>query len=101
MFFQTRKFEMGVHLEMLVWGRKKPVDITPGWRSMMHGLLYDEGLIGLVTCEDVPVLRRLAKDQLKGEREPPFDWAQDIADNINAIADAVEKHGHVIVEAHW
>jgi len=95
-----REFAVGVSLEMLVNGRK-PVILNPGWRSMMHGLLLDAGLLGAVMREDIPTLRELAATQKKGVNEPPFDWSQDIADAFETIITAVEKHGHVVIEAHW
>jgi hypothetical protein len=91
---------MGVTLEMTI-GNRKPVDVTPGWRSMMYGLLDDEGLIGYIDTADIPALKKLAETQRKGEREPPFDWAQDIHDELMKIVAAVEKHGTVLIEAHF
>lgn len=87
---------MGVSIIMQI-GRKE-IDITPGWRSMMHTLLLREHLLGMLSAADIPALEKLAKEQFKGEQEPPFDWSQDIHNTFQKIIDAINKHGSVIIE---
>lgn len=94
---------MGV-LITLVGPRGGLVDITPGWRSKMYGLLSGEfGNSGdfLFHTRDVPQLQHLADNQCKGESEPPFDWVQDIHDSFMKIITQIEKHDRAVVECVW
>lgn len=76
-----------------------PLDIHVGWRSMMRQLLDDHCLMGLNTTADIPELQKLARDQLRGQRRPPFDWAEDIeAACLNLIAE-LNEHGMIKIEA--
>lgn len=91
---------MGVSI-ILIGPRGGETDITPGWRSMMYGLMMDEFETGgnfWFIHEDLPRLHKIAEQQRKGEREPPFDWADDIKASFDKIIAAVEKYGKVLVE---
>jgi len=93
---------MGVSI-ILIGPRGGETNITPGWRSMMYGLMMDEFQTGgnfLFGKEDVPTLRRLATEQRKGEKEPPFDWAADIQESFNKIIANIEKYDRALVECY-
>lgn len=75
--------------------------ITPGWRSMMYQLLLDEFGSGSPALyeEDIPYLEKLRDNQYKGEKDPPFDWSQDIANSFNKIIDAIKDKGYAAVQS--
>lgn len=75
-------------------------NISPGWRSKMHGLLiegFGSGTVRLDTT-DIEELERLRDNQRKGEDPPPFDWAQDIADAFDKIIARIREKGVVHVD---
>lgn len=71
--------------------------ITPGWRSMMHQLLLDNNLYGLLDKNDIPLLLKIGKEQCKGTRDPPFDYAEDIHAAFRTLVRAIRRHGSVVV----
>ncbi len=91
---------MGVTL-IVTTPRGKEIVLDPGWRSMMNSLLLDNGLMGHLDKEDIPLLREVGEVQLKGVREPPFDHSDQIKDAFDVIIGALEQHGAVTVSAHW
>lgn len=92
---------MGVSLG---WYPLEPERVRPlnvGWRSMMHSLLSDNGLIGALDKDDIPALRRLGREQCKGMKSPPFDYADDIKKAFEVLIRAIRKHGSIVVTAQW
>ncbi len=51
--------------------------------------------------KDLPALRRIKKYQHKGTKEPPFDWADDIAKAFDKIICQVQKKGEAQVDCYW
>jgi hypothetical protein len=78
-------------------------DITPGWRSMMHGLLLDGFGTGspYLTKQDIPTLIQLRDKQLKGFKPAPFDWSQEIADTFDKIIARLKKRGSATIESNF
>ena len=70
-------------------------NITPGWRSMMHSLLLDEfgRSCFRVYPDDIPALERLRDTQMKGRKEPPFDWSRGIETAFDKIIANIKKRG--------
>lgn len=75
-------------------------DITPGWRSMMHGLLLDNfqcintrmgTTVFYFTKDDIRALDVIAMNQYRGEKEPPFDYSKDIYDSFQKIIKKLMK----------
>ncbi len=88
---------MGVSI-LLRTPKGKEIDVTPGWRSMMYGLLNERGLANCDLDEtDIPALQEAANQQEKGRRDPPFDYASDIADSFQKIINAIREHGWVTI----
>ena len=92
---------MGISLSyMTPRGKEVPIDV--GWRSMMNELLGSRGLVGRkLYGNDIETLSELGETQFKGEREEPFDWAEDIAIAFAEIAEAIRSEGHVVILANW
>lgn len=88
----------------------KGKSITPGWRSMMFDLLY-ENFQSVVPADgerrfllfksDLPQLRAVKKKQRKGDKEPPFDWSDDIADSFDKIISEIKKNGEAQVDCRF
>lgn len=74
-------------------------DLEVGWRSMFRELLDDHCLLGINTEADIPALERLAVDQHKGQRQPPFDWCEDIHAACHILISEIKQHGAIQVEA--
>ena len=74
-------------------------DITPGWRSMMHGLLLDGFGTGspYLTRSDIPALIELRDKQRREVEEGPFAWSQEIADTFDRIIARIRKRGSATV----
>lgn len=87
---------MGVSIGYQV-DKSRTTWITPGWRSMMHGLLLENGLYGILSREDIPTLLKIGREQCRGNREPPFDYADDTHDAFKSLVRAIRKHGAVTV----
>ena len=88
---------------ILIGPRGGQTNITPGWRTKMHGIITREfGRLvasGIhFTRDDSPKLRQAAMQQCKGESPPPFDWSEEIYDSFHKIIGQVEKHGGATVE---
>lgn len=81
-------------------GLSKEHELKIGWRSMAYELLGGANLIRMLDKSDSETLRELAKLQLIGECEPPFDWSADIAAAFNLLADKCEA-GPVLLQAEW
>lgn len=81
------------------WQRTEPRTnwLTPGWRSMMHELLMDNGMYGVLYPSHAPLLREVGDKQMKGLRDPPFDYSDDIKACFEELATALEKHGEIVV----
>lgn len=71
--------------------------VTPGWRSMMHQLLLDNNLYGQLDKSDIPLLLKLGREQMKGIKDPPFDYSDSIHAAFKALARAIRKHGSIVV----
>ena len=91
---------MGVNISIRT-KRNAEIDLNPGWRSMMEVLLRENNLIGEVNKSDIPRLREIRDTQMKGERDPPFDWAQSIADSFDKIIEIVGRDGFCTVVTEW
>lgn len=78
-------------------------DITPGWRSMMHGLIREEfGTSDLILSpSDLTALERLRNTQCKETKEPPFDWSQDIAEAFDKIIGRIKKRGSATIRCRF
>ena len=83
--------------------------ISPGWRSAAYNMLRnvrepiapDDDAVFIFGPADVDALRLQRDTQRKGECEPPFDWADDIAAMFDKIIAEIEKRGRVEVMASW
>ena len=64
---------------------------------MMHQLLLDNGLYGTLGKDHIPLLQTVGERQMKGEKDPPFDYAQDIEDAFQSLIAAIRKHEQIIV----
>jgi len=90
---------MGVSIML---GKK---NITPGWRSMMYQLMIDNfgcihtqnGAEFIFVDYNIPTLMHIAKKQYKGEKEKPFDYAEDIEKSFNKIIKTIQKKGEARV----
>lgn len=71
--------------------------ITPGWRSMMHELLLNHCLYGTLGKKDIPTLLKLGRTQERGNKEPPFDYSEEIHSAFKELARAIRKHGAIVV----
>lgn len=92
---------MGVSME---WrpakgGRWRYINV--GWRSMLYNLLLDAGLLGDLDAGDIEPLQEIATNQRKNIAVPPFDWSQDIHDEIGKLIVAIQRHGGVSVRGLW
>lgn len=92
---------MGVSLEWRPAKGGKWRYINVGWRSMLYNLLFDAGMLGDLDAGDIEPLQEIATQQRKGIGDPPFDWSQDIHDEIGKIIAAIQKYGNVSVRALW
>lgn len=83
-----------------IWYRThtgKRVNVTPGWRSMMMSLLEENGLLGELDSSHVALLREIGEQQLRGQADPPFDYADDIKEMFERMAVDIEKGGFINV----
>ncbi len=87
---------MGVRIEMTPKGKRKPIDITPGWRSMAWGLLLE--VDGYLTERDIPELERLKTEQRIERDGKRMGWSDEIAAMFDTIIAAIRKNGAVTIE---
>lgn len=87
---------MGVSIGWRRPAKDKVTWLNPGWRSMMHQLLIDNDLCGLLEAKDVPTLRAVGKAQYRGKKDPPFDHGASIEREFEKLAVAIERHGAIV-----